>query len=106
MVKNRARDKVEAIRRTDASWKKDFARSIAEVESEIRQLEHELPILEHKLAAWAPMEPLSELGENKPGEDLQRRQTIDATPLQRHLLQTLCITTYSYDPVVQMSAVA
>lgn len=59
MVKSRARDKVEVIRRTDASWKKAFARHIAEVESEIPQLEHELPILERKLADWAPVEPLS-----------------------------------------------
>lgn len=59
MVKSRARDKVEVSRRTDASWKKAFARHIAEVESEIPQLEHELPILERKLADWAPVEPLS-----------------------------------------------
>lgn len=59
MVKSRARDKVEVIRRTDASWKKAFARHMAEVESEIPKLEHELPILERKLADWAPVEPLS-----------------------------------------------
>lgn len=59
MVTSRARDKVEVIKRADPSWKKVFARRIAEVESEIQQLEHELPILEHKLATWAPMEPQS-----------------------------------------------
>lgn len=45
---------LEKITRDDPLWPRLFARHIAELESEIAALKHELPTLDKKLADWKP----------------------------------------------------
>lgn len=42
------------VNRDDPLWPRAFKRHIAELQSEIRSLEHELPLLQKKLADWRP----------------------------------------------------
>lgn len=44
------------IGRGDAEWPAEFRRHVAELESEIAVLQAELPMLEQRLAYWAPGE--------------------------------------------------
>ena len=54
MASRSSSGKAEKITRNDPLWPRAFKRHIAKVESEIRSLEHELPLLEKKLANWKP----------------------------------------------------
>lgn len=50
------RTAMKKIGRGDAEWPAEFRRHVAELESEIAVLQAELPMLEQRLATWAPAE--------------------------------------------------
>lgn len=54
MAKRTRNGPVETITRDDPLWPRLFVRHLAELESEITTIEHELPMLDKKLADWKP----------------------------------------------------